>query len=54
MPLMKINGCQVSHLRRNILGGVFLRVMTRRIILGGAFLLVMKCEQDISEASKLP
>ena len=48
---MKINGSQV---RRNILDGVFLRVMTRRIILGEVFLRVMKCEQDISEASKLP
>ena len=26
-PVMKINGSQVSLIRRNILGGVFLRVM---------------------------
>ena len=28
-PLMKINGSKVSLIRRNILGGVFLRVMKR-------------------------
>ena len=28
-PLMKINGSKVSPIRRNILGGVFLRVMKR-------------------------
>ena len=35
-PLMKINGSKVSPIRRNILGGVFLRVMKR--------------EQDISRS----
>ena len=37
-PVMKINGSQVSLIRRNILGGVFLRVM--------------KCEQDIFRSVK--